>query len=34
MDKSKIHMIIGDDIFYQDHKFEMLSYIRNKPMDK
>lgn len=27
-------MVIGDDIYYKDHEFELLKYIRQKPMDK
>lgn len=27
---SKVHLICGDDIYYADHKFEMLPIFRNK----
>ena len=33
MNHDNIHMIIGDDIYYKKHDFELLSYIRNKPME-
>lgn len=34
MDKAKIHMVIGDDIYYEHHDFQLLPYVREKPMKK
>jgi len=34
MDHNKIICIIGDDIYYRPHKFELLPYIRQKPFIK
>jgi len=33
MNTSKIHMVVGDDIYYEEHEFECLSYFREKPID-
>ena len=33
MDQDKIHLIVGDDIYYEDHDFETLPYFRNKIID-
>ena len=27
-------MVVGDDIYYEDHPFELLEYIREKPLNK
>lgn len=26
-------MVVGDDIYYKKHEFDLLPYIRVKPMD-
>jgi len=30
MDYEKVHLIVGDDIYYEDHEFDTLPYFRNK----
>jgi hypothetical protein len=30
MDFSKCHLLCGDDIYYEDHEFDMLPIFRNK----
>lgn len=34
MDYDKIHLICGDDIYYEDHEFDLLSIFRKKNDDK
>ena len=34
MDQDKILLIVGDDIYYQDHDYETLPYFRIKGVNK
>jgi hypothetical protein len=34
MDMNKVKLIYGDDIYYQDHKFEKLDIFREKSDNK
>ncbi len=30
----KVYLLCGDDIYYEEHNFEMLPIFKNKPQDK
>lgn len=30
---NKVHLLCGDDIYYEDHKFEMMPIFRKKGKD-